>query len=88
MAKKGTKQAGPPASASTSNSATAGPSKPSKISDELRQAVKDLGGDDDDLDLIEGVDSDNEDNSAPVKQKGKDSSMDEVSAYVPLLSVN
>lgn len=30
------------------------------VSDALRQAVKDLGGDDDDLDLIAGVDSDDE----------------------------
>ncbi|RXK37999.1 ribosome biogenesis protein MAK21 [Tremella mesenterica] len=33
----------------------------SKISDELRQAVKDLGGDDSDLELIAGVDEDGED---------------------------
>ncbi|ORY34646.1 CBF/Mak21 family-domain-containing protein [Naematelia encephala] len=44
----------------------------SKISDALRQAVKDLGGDDDDLDLIAGVDSDEEeDDPASVKGKGK-----------------
>ena len=35
-----------------------------KVSDELRQAVKDLGGDDEDLDLIAGVDSDGEESAA------------------------
>jgi ribosome biogenesis protein MAK21 len=36
----------------------------SKISDELRQAVKDLGGDDEDLELIAGVDEDEADSDA------------------------
>lgn len=52
-----------------------------KISDALRQAVKDLGGDDDDLELIAGIDSDEETSppvTAAVKGKGKDSSTDEV----------
>jgi len=79
MAKKGTKQAGQPASTSAA-SVKAGPStQGSKISDELRQAVKDLGGDEDDLDLIEGIDSDNEESAVPAKQKVGDKSMDEVS---------
>lgn len=46
---KSAPKAGKPAKASTS-----------KISDELRKAVKDLGGDDSDLELIAGVDSDDE----------------------------
>ena len=56
--------------------------KHSQISEQLRQAVKDLGGDDEDLDLIEGIDDDDEGVSAPInsKGKGKDASMDEVSA--------
>jgi ribosome biogenesis protein MAK21 len=54
--------------------------KHSHISEQLRQAVKDLGGDDEDLDLIEGIDDDDEGVPAPVssKGKGKDASMDEV----------
>ena len=32
----------------------------SKISEELRQAVKDLGGDDEDLQLLQGIDEDDE----------------------------
>lgn len=48
----------------------------SKTSDNeaLRQAVKELGGDDDDLDLIAGVDSDDE--AAPANKSGN---IDEVS---------
>ncbi|WWC92883.1 uncharacterized protein L201_007845 [Kwoniella dendrophila CBS 6074] len=64
------------------------PNKHSKISDELKQAVKDLGGDEDDLDLIDGIDeSDNDDDnnnnnasstSVP-KVKGEKKSTDEKS---------
>jgi ribosome biogenesis protein MAK21 len=43
----------------------------SKISDELRQAVMDLGGDDEDLNLIAGVEDDDEGDAAPVKPTGK-----------------
>jgi ribosome biogenesis protein MAK21 len=45
------------------------------ISDELRQAVADLGGDEDDLDLIAGVD--NDDGEEVIASKGK--AADEVS---------
>lgn len=45
------------------------------ISDALRQAVIDLGGDEEDLDLIDGVDDDDE---APT-QKKTEKSTDEVS---------
>ncbi|WWD20366.1 hypothetical protein CI109_104842 [Kwoniella shandongensis] len=64
--------------ASTSEPKSAGPStttaKPSKISDELRQVVKDLGGDEEDLKLIEGIDEDDEEpaaksDKAPVDEK-------------------
>lgn len=89
MAKKGTKQASQPASTSIQTASAAGPSKGSKVSDQLRQAVKDLGGDEDDLDLIEGIDSDNEDASTPVKQKGNEKSMDEVGdSYICEISVD
>ncbi len=44
--------------------------KNSKISAELRQAVKDLGGDDEDLDLIDGVDEDEEVPQVSSKVKG------------------
>jgi len=44
--------------------------KTAAASDALRQAIKDLGGDDSDLDLIAGVDSDDENEAAP-KAKGK-----------------
>lgn len=57
----------------------AGPSK-HKVSDELRQAVKDLGGDDEDLDLIAGVDSEDEASGpAHTKTKSSNVSKDEVS---------
>ena len=54
---------------------------PSRISEELRQAVKDLGGDEEDLALIDGIDEDDEEISVPAKSKGKgkETSMDEVS---------
>ncbi|WWC95441.1 hypothetical protein V866_002304 [Kwoniella sp. B9012] len=68
----------------TGANATAGPSTQSsrhaKISDELKQAVKDLGGDEDDLDLIDGIDeSDNEeqDKSATKVPKGEKKPTDE-----------
>jgi len=63
------------------------------VSDELRQAVMDLGGDEEDLELIAGIDSDEEEDSKAkagdepksigeeVAQKGKESS-DEVSIDV------
>ena len=56
-------------------SPTALPLKPSsnKISDELRQAVKDLGGDEEDLDLIEGIDEGEDESSVPIKNKGRSS---------------
>jgi hypothetical protein len=79
MAKKGTKQVAPPVPAPNPASKAGSSTKGSKISDELRQAVKDLGGDDDDLDLIDGIDSDNEESAVPVKQRGGEKSMDEVS---------
>ena len=52
-------------------------SKSSQISDKIRQAIKDLGGDDDDLELINGVDDDDEEPKNDTQQKGKSS--DEVS---------
>lgn len=52
----------------------------SKISAELRQAVKDLGGDDEDLNLIEGLDGDDDTATIPSKEKGKSS--DEASRFV------
>ena len=48
------------------------------ISDQLRQAVKDLGGDDDDLELIQGVDSDDEAPASKAKS-GQEKSLDDVS---------
>ncbi len=42
------------------------------ISDELRQAVVDLGGDEDDLDLIAGVDNDDGDEVTAGKGKAAD----------------
>lgn len=51
--------------------------KPRHVSDALRQAVQDLGGDDEDLDLIAGIDdSENEDEFE--SKKGKKSSEDTV----------
>lgn len=61
--------------------------KSKQVSEELRQAVKDLGGDDDDLDLIAGIDSDEEQDAAP-STKGKKSSdgdVDEVSRCSDIL---
>lgn len=52
-------------------------SSKSDVSDSLRQAVKELGGDDDDLDLIAGVDSDDE------GAADKSTNVDEVSYHVP-----
>jgi hypothetical protein len=63
--------------------------KARNVSDALRQAVKDLGGDDEDLDLIAGIDdSENEEEAQPVKKgkKGSDDTVDEVSAPLPKLS--
>ena len=56
--------------------------KSKQVNDELRQAVKDLGGDDDDLDLIAGIDSDEEQDTSASSSKGKkaaDGDVDEVS---------
>lgn len=54
--------------------------KSKQVSDELRQAVKDLGGDDDDLDLIAGIDSDEEQDVASSSKGNKpvDGAVDEV----------
>ena len=52
---------------------------PRHVSEALRQAVKDLGGDDDDLDLIAGIDdSENEDEFESKKGKTSEDSVDEV----------
>lgn len=47
-----------------------------KVSDELRQAIKDLGGDDSDLDLIAGVD--NDDAADDFDSASKSAALDEV----------
>lgn len=70
-------------------SATPVAEKARNVSDALRQAVKDLGGDDEDLDLIAGIDeSENEEEAQPVKKgkKGSDDTVDEVSALLRKLS--
>lgn len=46
-------------------------------SDQLRQAVKELGGDDEDLDLIAGIDESDEE-VVPKQSKGKEKATDEV----------
>ena len=52
---------------------------PRHVSEALRQAVKDLGGDDDDLDLIAGIDdSENEDEFESKKGKKAEDTVDEV----------
>jgi len=53
-------------------------SQSSKISDELRKAVKDLGGDEEDLELIEGIDEDDDEPSIPAVVKGKGTVSEEV----------
>lgn len=53
-------------------------SQSSKISDELRKAVKDLGGDEEDLELIEGIDEDDDEQSIPAVLKGKGTVSEEV----------
>ena len=71
----------PPRPKSSAKIVSAAPvAGPSRISNDLRQAVKDLGGDEDDLALIEGVDEDDEDEVIPYKSKGKgkESAKDEV----------
>ncbi|KAL1412536.1 RNA-binding ribosome biosynthesis protein mak21 [Vanrija albida] len=60
-ATKGSKQSAKPAAPKT---------KGGKISDELRQAVKDLGGDEDDIALIAGVDNDDEEDNVPAAKGG------------------
>jgi ribosome biogenesis protein MAK21 len=69
------------AESSSTTTKTAEESKPRHVSDALRQAVKDLGGDDEDLDLIAGIDdSENEDEfeSSKKGKKAQDDSVDEV----------
>lgn len=66
----------------TSTSTPVVSDKAKNISEALRQAVKDLGGDDEDLDLIAGIDdSENEEEVMPAKKgkKGSDDVVDEVS---------
>ncbi|WVF68528.1 hypothetical protein IAT40_003296 [Kwoniella sp. CBS 6097] len=90
MAKRGSKSTklaqkatGANAQVQASASASAGPSKAtkhSKISDELLQAVRELGGDEDDLDLIDGIDEDDEVPSvSAAKDKGEKTGSDEKS---------
>ena len=56
---------------------------PRHVSEALRQAVKDLGGDDDDLDLIAGIDdSENEDEFESKKGKKSEDTVDEVCELV------
>jgi ribosome biogenesis protein MAK21 len=67
---------------SGSSKPQAGPAGGSKISDELRKAVQELGGDDEDLQLIEGIDDDEEGDvlkSSRDKGKAKARGNDEVS---------
>jgi ribosome biogenesis protein MAK21 len=53
--------------------------KARNVSEALRQAVQDLGGDDDDLDLIAGIDdSENEDEFESKKGKVSEDTVDEV----------
>ena len=86
MAKRGSKssklaaQGGKPSAPAAEITSADRAGKHSKISDELRQAVQALGGDEEDLDLIEGVDDDEEDSPATksTKPKGKEPSSDEV----------
>ncbi|WWC65915.1 uncharacterized protein I303_108537 [Kwoniella dejecticola CBS 10117] len=74
------KSSGSSATAATGPNATAGPSRYSKISDELKQAVRDLGGDENDFDLIDGIDeSDNDDEPAPRGVKESKKPVDEKS---------
>lgn len=60
--------------------------KAKDISEALRQAVKDLGGDDEDLDLIAGIDSDDETESRPAT-KGKKTEEGQVDAVSTSLCV-
>lgn len=53
----------------------------SKVSDALRQAVMDLGGDDGDLELIEGIEDDGEDIDFAPQVKGKEIATDEVGPF-------
>nr|XP_019043464.1 ribosome biogenesis protein MAK21 [Kwoniella bestiolae CBS 10118]OCF22394.1 ribosome biogenesis protein MAK21 [Kwoniella bestiolae CBS 10118] len=86
MAKKGrgsksTKLLNKTANSATETNAAAGPSNPrhSKISDELRQAVKDLGGDEEDLDLIDGIDESDAEDQSSKGVKGEKKPTDEKS---------
>lgn len=59
--------------------------KAKQISEELRQAVKDLGGDDEDLDLIAGIDDSEDEQESKPNVKGKkaaESSVDAVRASI------
>jgi len=72
---------GTAAKAETSATKTAETSAPRHVSDALRQAVKDLGGDDEDLDLIAGIDDSEGEEVETVKKgtKSQDDTVDEVS---------
>ena len=86
MGKKSVKETEIPHRGSKVVANTTNKSKPtSKVSDELRQAVKDLGGDDEDLELMEGIDEDEEDSTPLTGAKGKGKAPDEVSVIVLLL---
>ncbi|ORX37639.1 CBF/Mak21 family-domain-containing protein [Kockovaella imperatae] len=76
-ARKNVKSSGP-ADAAPAPSSSGG--KASQVSAELRQAVKDLGGDEEDLKLIEGIDEEDDfevNNSS--KSQGKEAAADEKS---------
>ncbi|TXT12976.1 hypothetical protein VHUM_01377 [Vanrija humicola] len=60
-AAKAPKQSAKPAAPTT---------KGGKISDELRQAIKDLGGDEEDIELIAGVDNDDAEDDVPASKGG------------------
>lgn len=60
-----------PAADSASSTKPANKGKAKQVSEELRQAVKDLGGDDEDLDLIAGIDSDEEQDAQPAAKSKK-----------------
>ena len=72
---------GTAAKAESSFTKTAEASVPRHVSDALRQAVKDLGGDDEDLDLIAGIDDSEGEEVETVKKgtKSHDETVDEVS---------
>lgn len=79
---KGNKSAPKGAAKNTPRPSTGGGANVARkgISEELRQAVADLGGDDEDLELIAGVDNDDADEVIAVKG----AAMDEVSSLVKM----